>query len=64
MGVCGGILFTVAHELLHGTHKLDLLLANVLLASVGYMHWTRSHLAHHVKVRRGQGRWCLSGARV
>jgi hypothetical protein len=29
---------------------VDRLGANVLLAAVGYMHWTDSHLAHHVKV--------------
>jgi hypothetical protein len=51
-GVSGGILFTAAHELLHGSHPLDKLGANALLAAVGYMHWCESHLAHHVKVRR------------
>lgn len=49
-GVSGGILFTAAHELLHGSHPLDKLGANALLAAVGYMHWCESHLAHHVKV--------------
>jgi len=49
-GVAGGILFTAAHELLHGTTWLDRMAANVLLVAVGYPHWTESHLAHHVKV--------------
>lgn len=49
-GVSGGILFTTAHELLHGTHWKDKLGANLLLAAVGYMHWTQSHLDHHKKV--------------
>lgn len=49
-GVAGGILFTVAHELLHGARKLDRLLASAMLAFVFYMHWMDSHLAHHVKV--------------
>ncbi|KAK9811874.1 hypothetical protein WJX72_011589 [[Myrmecia] bisecta] len=50
MGAMGGSLFTVSHELLHGTTGKDRLLANVLLVTVGYMHWTSSHLVHHRKV--------------
>ncbi|KAL4459083.1 hypothetical protein ABPG75_013948 [Micractinium tetrahymenae] len=49
-GVAGGILFTTAHELLHGPTWLDRAAANALLLAVGYPHWTESHLAHHVKV--------------
>lgn len=48
-GFSGGELFVVAHELLHGS-RLDRALCNLLLASVGYMHWSESHLAHHIKV--------------
>lgn len=48
MGFQGTIFFTVAHELLHGS-KLDRVLSNMLLATVGYMHWTESHLVHHIK---------------
>ena len=29
----------MAHELLHSTKPLDKALSNVLLCSVGYMHW-------------------------
>lgn len=66
MGVAGGIMFTVAHELLHGPGRLDRWLANALLATAGYQHWAASHLAHHVKVatpedpstaRRGEVLW-------
>lgn len=49
-GVAGGIQFTAAHELLHGQSRVDRLCAGALLAAVGYMHWSESHLAHHVKV--------------
>lgn len=49
-GVAGGILFAAAHELLHSSQKIDRVLANALLCSVFYMHWSDSHLAHHVKV--------------
>lgn len=51
IGCEGGLLFTVAHELLHSLRPLDKALSNVLLCSVGYMHWTLSHLAHHRNVR-------------
>lgn len=49
-GVAGGILFAAAHELIHSTQKIDRWLGNALLCSVIYMHWSDSHLAHHVKV--------------
>ena len=51
LGCEGGLLFTVAHELLHSLRPLDKALSNLLLCSVGYMHWTYSHLAHHRNVR-------------
>lgn len=50
LGCEGGLLFTVAHELLHSVRPLDKALSNLLLCSVGYMHWTYSHLAHHRNV--------------
>ena len=50
LGCEGGLLFTVAHELLHSIRPLDKALSNILLCSVGYMHWTCSHLAHHRNV--------------
>lgn len=49
-GAANGIAFTVAHELLHGARTTDRVLANALLAVVCYMHWSKSHLLHHVKV--------------
>ncbi|KAL4431961.1 hypothetical protein ABPG77_000228 [Micractinium sp. CCAP 211/92] len=49
-GVAGGILFTTAHELVHGPSWVDRAAANALLVAVGYPHWSESHLAHHVKV--------------
>ena len=50
LGCEGGLLFTVAHELLHAQRPLDRALSNLLLCSVGYMHWTNSHIAHHSNV--------------
>ena len=49
-GIGNGIAFTVAHELLHGHSWLEKAAANALLAPLAYMHWTKSHLMHHVKV--------------
>lgn len=49
-GVSDGIAFTVAHELTHGRKTIDKICANILLACVCYMHWSKSHLIHHVKV--------------
>lgn len=59
-GVAGGILFTTAHELLHGSAWLDKAAANALLAFTGYMHWTESHLAHHVKASCRSAGGCLA----
>ncbi len=65
-GVGNGISFTVAHELLHGHSGMDKTAANLLLAPLFYMHWTKSHLIHHVKVatpedpssaRKGEALW-------
>ncbi len=65
-GVGNGIGFTVAHELLHGHSWMDKTAANLLLAPLCYMHWTKSHLLHHVKVatpedpssaRKGESLW-------
>jgi len=67
-GVANGIGFTVAHELLHGAKRTDRLLSNALLALFCYMHWSKSHLLHHVKVateedpstaRRGESLWAF-----
>ena len=33
----GGILFTVAHELLHGSSRVERVLANALLVSAGWL---------------------------
>lgn len=49
-GVSNGILFTVAHELLHHPKRLDKFLATILLSICCYNHWQVSHLLHHVKV--------------
>ena len=49
-GTANGIAFTVAHELVHGHKKIDKILSNALLATLCYMHWSKSHLIHHVKV--------------
>jgi len=65
-GVSNGIGFTVAHELLHGRSWMEKTAANLLLAPLCYMHWTKSHLMHHVKVatredpssaRKGESLW-------
>lgn len=60
LGCEGGLLFTVAHELLHSIRPLDKALSNLLLCSVGYMHWTYSHLAHHRNVRHRLACLCSS----
>ena len=57
LGCEGGLLFTVAHELLHSVRPLDKALSKILLCSVGYMHWTCSHLAHHRNVRPSCSFW-------
>lgn len=54
------MLFTVAHELVHGS-KLDRLLSAVLLSTACYGHWSESHLQHHIKVAGGLA-WDARGA--
>ena len=49
MGSGAGIMFAVAHELLHSKDPMERLLANSLLSTAAAQHWTLSHLAHHVK---------------
>ena len=49
LGAEGALGFVVSHELVHGHHKLDRWLANVMLCTTGYMHWSVSHIAHHTK---------------
>eukprot|EP00210_Caulerpa_lentillifera_P000079 g75.t1 len=50
IGTCGGVGFTVVHELIHGTKKLEEWFVNILLCVFLYMHYSVSHLAHHIKV--------------
>lgn len=47
LGAEGALGFVVSHELVHGHHKMDEWLANVMLCTTGYMHWSVSHIAHH-----------------
>lgn len=47
LGAEGALGFVVSHELVHGHHKMDQWLANVMLCTTGYMHWSVSHIAHH-----------------
>ena len=51
LGCEGGLLFTVAHELLHSTRSQARAPSNVPLCVVRYRRWTCSHLAHHRNVR-------------
>ena len=55
MGSGSAIMFSVAHDLLHSKDPVERALASSLLCTAGYMHWTLSHLAHHVKVSWGIG---------
>lgn len=48
--VCGGYAFTVGHELIHSTSKLDRFVGQVLLTINCYKHWGHSHMAHHAHV--------------
>lgn len=50
LGAEGALGFVVSHELVHGHHKMDQWLANVMLCTTGYMHWSVSHIAHHTQV--------------
>ena len=51
-GVTGGVIgITVAHELIHRRGRVDRALGGVLLAVVGYLHWSIEHIAgHHRRV--------------
>ena len=49
LGAEGALGFVVSHELVHGHHKMDQWLANVMLCTTGYMHWSVSHIAHHTQ---------------
>lgn len=50
VGAWGGIVFTVAHELVHSPHAAERRLADFLLSTYGYAHWRDGHLAHHRNV--------------
>ena len=50
VSMCGAFAFVVAHEMVHSQHKLDRTLADVLLTSLCYKHWSLSHQAHHLQV--------------
>lgn len=49
LGAEGALGFVVSHELVHGHHKMDQWLANIMLCTTGYMHWSVSHIAHHTQ---------------
>lgn len=51
LGAEGALGFVVSHELVHGHHKMDQWLANVMLCTTGYMHWSVSHIAHHTQAK-------------
>ena len=66
-GIANGLLYTISHELLHGC-RYERIAATALLAPVAYMHWTKSHIAHHIKVgtpedpstaRKGETLWAF-----
>ena len=42
--------FVIAHELLHSRQWQERTLAEAVLCTMGYMHWSRSHLVHHQRV--------------
>lgn len=50
IGVSGGLALTAAHNLIHSRNKWDGFLADVLLCTVFYMHWSYGHMAHHLQV--------------
>lgn len=50
LGAEGALGFVVSHELVHGKSKVDHWLANLMLCTTGYMHWSVSHIAHHAQV--------------
>ena len=60
LGAEGALGFVVSHELVHGHHKMDQWLANIMLCTTGYMHWNVSHIAHHTQVLQHIQSCCLS----
>lgn len=50
LGAEGALGFVVSHELVHGKSKVDHWLAQIMLCTTGYMHWSVSHIAHHAQV--------------
>lgn len=48
--VTGGVGITVAHELLHKTHRTERFFAHLALVEVGYLHFVIEHVfGHHVR---------------
>ncbi|KAK9855451.1 hypothetical protein WJX84_008303 [Apatococcus fuscideae] len=50
MGCEGSMGFVIAHELLHSRQWQERTLAEAVLCTLGYMHWSKSHLVHHQRV--------------
>lgn len=51
MGCEASMGFVIAHELLHSRQWQERTLAEAVLCTLGYMHWSRSHHVHHQRVR-------------
>jgi alkane 1-monooxygenase len=49
VGLLGGSAFNTGHELIHRPHRIDSVLATILLCSVSYPTFQLEHLAHHHK---------------
>ncbi len=49
-GCEGALGFVIAHELLHSRQWQERTLAEAVLCTLGYMHWSKSHLVHHQRV--------------
>ena len=49
--------FVIAHELLHSRQWQERTLAEAVLCTMGYMHWSRSHLVHHQRVTNTPLSW-------
>ncbi|KAK9826291.1 hypothetical protein WJX74_006140 [Apatococcus lobatus] len=50
MGCEASMGFVIAHELLHSRQWQERTLAEAVLCTLGYMHWSRSHHVHHQRV--------------
>ncbi len=50
LGISNAMSFTVAHELLHSSERVEQLLSFMLLVPNFYTHWIRAHLQHHAWV--------------